>query len=91
MIGLFDDVKFDQAQIDFNPGDRLFTYSDGLFEVYNSNGEAFGIDRVVETLSDSMKAGPGNRLIADLLDKTKEFNAVGELEDDVAILVAEIL
>ncbi|MCF0229887.1 MAG: PP2C family protein-serine/threonine phosphatase [Parasporobacterium sp.] len=45
--------KYRQYEIQFNPGDTLFVYTDGVPEATNSSDELFGTDRMVAALNKS--------------------------------------
>lgn len=47
VVGLFDNMCYDEASIDMNPGDIVIAYSDGVTEPENDFGE-FGEHRLIE-------------------------------------------
>jgi sigma-B regulation protein RsbU (phosphoserine phosphatase) len=49
-LGVIDNVLIDQQQITITDGGLALLYSDGLHEAVNSQGNAFGFDRVKEEL-----------------------------------------
>lgn len=54
VLGLFskidfpDIVNFEEKSTDFNKGDKLLLYTDGIVEARNADGEFFGIERIKE-------------------------------------------
>jgi serine phosphatase RsbU (regulator of sigma subunit) len=50
-IGLFEDMPYQTATIQLEPGDALFVYSDGIPDAENADGEFFGRDAVTTLLS----------------------------------------
>ena len=42
-VGLFADAEYDEAEVEFGPGDRLYLYSDGVTDTVNETNEEFGI------------------------------------------------
>jgi sigma-B regulation protein RsbU (phosphoserine phosphatase) len=90
IVGLFPDVTIELGVMDMEPGDRLFAYSDGLFEIANANGEMFGMDRLQTELETHFDMD-GDSLIKYLIGVTRLFSGQKNLEDDVAVLLAEIL
>ena len=46
VVGLFNDVPFEQGTVEIEPGALLIAYSDGLIEPENVYGEEFGTDRL---------------------------------------------
>ncbi|MBV9670956.1 MAG: SpoIIE family protein phosphatase, partial [Acidobacteriales bacterium] len=51
VIGLFEDMMWEQSQVTFAPGDLLIAYSDGVTEPENEFGE-FGEERLMEFVRD---------------------------------------
>jgi serine phosphatase RsbU (regulator of sigma subunit) len=41
-----EDVDYKQAKVQFNPGDIIVLYTDGITEMRNENKEEYGIQRV---------------------------------------------
>ena len=48
VVGLFNDVPFEQGTLEIEPGGLLIAYSDGLIEPENVYGEEFGTERLIE-------------------------------------------
>lgn len=46
LLGVLEDVHFDQDRVNLNTGDILVLYTDGVTEAANSAGEQFGEDRL---------------------------------------------
>ena len=70
------------------PGDRLYLFSDGLYEERDAGGEQFGLDRLMETLS----AASGKTLdesLAVALDSLGRWSSGPGLRDDVALIGVE--
>jgi len=89
VVGLIEDISVQEEQVEIRPGDRLFTYSDGLFEVWNRDDAIFGMDRLQELLGAGLDEN-GDTLIANLIQQRNDFSAHEDL-DDVAILMVELL
>jgi len=90
IMGLFPDVTVDNGVVDLEIGDRLFAYSDGLFEIANAQGEMFGMDRL-QTELETHSSLDGDSLIKYLIGVTRMFSGQQTLEDDVAVLLAELI
>jgi serine phosphatase RsbU (regulator of sigma subunit)/CRP-like cAMP-binding protein len=45
-LGVIDNFPYKEGLIQFNKGDMLIVYSDGIPDAVNSNGDRFGIDRL---------------------------------------------
>ncbi|MDH5478122.1 MAG: SpoIIE family protein phosphatase [Nitrospinota bacterium] len=90
VVGLFPDITVEKGEVDVEPGDRLFTYSDGLYEIANNRGQMFGLDKLHEELEANFDMD-GDSLIKYLISSTRMFSGHQNIEDDVAVLLAEII
>lgn len=82
-LGLYGEPKFDQVQIDFQPGDRLFLYSDGLAD---PDGEA---DAMQNALLEKL-GGEAFSAEAFLEDQFAALPSASTCErDDVTMVVVE--
>ncbi|MGH9718962.1 MAG: SpoIIE family protein phosphatase, partial [Bryobacteraceae bacterium] len=50
VIGLFPQMRYEEAAIDLNPGDLLVAFTDGLPEALNPSDEEFGEERLKDLL-----------------------------------------
>ena len=55
-IGLMDGIDYTDEVIAYNPGDRIFLYSDGIIECFNKKSEQFSIDRLMTVLQEGRHA-----------------------------------
>lgn len=86
VLGVDASFRFEEEETDLHPGDILVLYTDGVTEANNHNGEMYGTDRLVQTLSSHAgltAAGILDAIITDL------FSFTGEEEqfDDITLLV----
>ena len=51
VVGGMEGVHYKGYDLQLNPGDKLFVYTDGVPEATDGSGEMFGTDRMIETLS----------------------------------------
>jgi sigma-B regulation protein RsbU (phosphoserine phosphatase) len=88
VLGLFEQWHSAIDEVQFQPGDLLALYSDGVTEAYNDREEEFGEARLIEVL----EAGRNleiSALLARLLEEVNRFSA-GKQSDDVTAIVARI-
>ena len=77
------------AEEDFEPGDQLLLFTDGLVEARAADGEFFGVERLVDLVRRASSSGSPppetmRRLIHAILD-----HQVGELQDDATAVLVE--
>jgi len=80
--------KFEEAVIEFESGDRIYIYSDGIPEVRNPAGEEFGTERLSQALSDLLDTDLDETIKA-IVERVRAWGDTG-FEDDVTILAVEI-
>ncbi|MEO5617870.1 MAG: SpoIIE family protein phosphatase [Candidatus Eisenbacteria bacterium] len=78
---------FEQRVTAFEPGDRLFVYTDGLLESSRaSDGDIFGLDRLQEALAEAPRTVPAV-LAEGVRESLRRFQEGRPAEDDLAIVV----
>ena len=88
MIGVQPDAVYEEHETDFRRGDRLFLFSDGLFEQLNRHGQLYGVPRMHEIFARTAGESLENVLDAQLnaLDEYLEDDA---RQDDVTLIGIE--
>jgi len=81
-------VKFDYElrETSFNSGDTILLFSDGYPELFNSNKEMFGYEKVREVFSE-VAAGTPNEIIEHLKAKDVEWAGEKVPDDDITFVV----
>lgn len=87
VVGLFNDVPFEQATMEVSPGGLLVAYSDGLIEPENVYGEEFGSERLVGIAMDHQGASPHDTAEA-IVRAAEEWSGSPEQADDMTVIVA---
>ena len=80
------DAQFETAQTKFSPGDMLVSYSDGLVECRNQNGEEFGVERLLENIRRSAKLRADKALFS-IVGAAQDFGAGTPRGDDLTVMV----
>ena len=84
-LGALEGLTFEEYELQLDPGDVLYVYTDGVPESINISEEQYGTDRMLNTLSASK-----NSSMSELLEDVKEDIAafVGDAEqfDDITMI-----
>ncbi len=51
VLAAMENTRFHEYEVDLEPGDAIFVYTDGVAEATNANNELFGTDRMLEALN----------------------------------------
>ncbi|MFP4522321.1 MAG: SpoIIE family protein phosphatase [Fibrobacterota bacterium] len=88
-VGMFKDVHFEQKTVSMNAGDRLFLFTDGLYEIFNPEMELYGQERLEDSIKQNASKAVKDTADA-LIEDQKKFLSGRPRDDDVTLLVAEI-
>ena len=87
-VGVVADTEFMVREVQLDPGDLLFTFTDGVPDALNSAGNTFGHERLTSLLEGHTSAGV---LVADLHAALDRYTAGTEQFDDITLLVVRRL
>jgi serine phosphatase RsbU (regulator of sigma subunit) len=82
-IGVVPDYPYVGVAVDFNPGDRMVIFSDGLAEQQGPDGNMFEFERVFKALAGSESEQEDVKRLYDALET---FAAGRSWQDDVTIM-----
>jgi sigma-B regulation protein RsbU (phosphoserine phosphatase) len=86
VVGLFDDMRYDEASVQLKPGEIFLAYSDGVTEPENDFGE-FGEQRLIELVQENRDLPLGR--IADIVTAAvDDWIGGAEQPDDVTLVLA---
>ncbi len=88
ILGAFEDPDLEVEEMQLEPGDRLFFYTDGVVECRDSRRRMFGENRLRRYLKAAGSRAAGV-LLQDLVDGLKSFSG-GRMEDDFTLLLCDI-
>lgn len=83
-IGLFPDAKYVSERCDIDESSTLYIFSDGIFEIEQSNGATWGLEHFVKVLMDYHATEPCS--LDALLQNVKEVNRCDTFQDDCSVL-----
>jgi len=86
VLGLFKEWDCATAECQLRPGDILALYTDGVTESFNTKGEEFGEQRLIEALQRNRKLPP-EALLAAIVEELRRFSP-DEQHDDITFIVA---
>jgi serine phosphatase RsbU (regulator of sigma subunit) len=88
VLGVTNDLNFEQYEIDLYKGDKLFLYTDGVTETINDKRESYGRKRLYGFIKDN-KDKDINLLVSQLFEDIKTFRQNNKT-DDMAFVGLEI-
>ena len=86
VIGLFDDIPYDEGSAQLHPGDIFLAYSDGVTEPENDFGE-FGEPRLIELVQENRDL-PLERITEIVTAAVDDWIGSAEQPDDVTLVLA---
>jgi sigma-B regulation protein RsbU (phosphoserine phosphatase) len=88
-LGFLSDPAYPTFEREMAPGDIVLSFTDGIYEVINEQGEMFGLDRLQALVADNAHLIPRD-LIQKMVTETEEFMASPRRPDDVCIVAVEM-
>jgi phosphoserine phosphatase RsbU/P len=86
VVGLFNDVPFQQGAVEIEHGGILVAYSDGLIEPENVYGEEFGTTRLIDVATRNKQAS--SHVIAEsMMQAAEDWSGSPEQADDMTVIV----
>jgi len=86
VVGLFDDLRYEEQTVELYPGDIFIAFSDGMTEPENEFGE-FGEERLVETIA-AHRNLPLERISEHAVAAVQDWIGSAEQPDDVTLVLA---
>lgn len=88
VMGAMDDAEYTGYELQLNPGDKVFVYTDGVPEATDKNSVMFGTDRMLEALNKEPGADL-ETILKNVTDGIDCFVRNAEQFDDVTMLCLE--
>ena len=86
VLGLFDGTPFEEGEVVLEPGDFLVTFSDGVSEAMDEEGEEFGDERLLESIA-SMTDDEVSPKLKHVFTSVSAFTAGAAQNDDVTAMI----
>lgn len=90
LLGAMPEKDFEIETFEVAPGDILLTYSDGLTDRIDSDGEFYSIDRIGDILRAS-KEKDLSTIRSEILGDASSFDQTDDLADDTAIILTRFV
>jgi phosphoserine phosphatase RsbU/P len=87
-VGMFEMAPYSGDECELTPGDIFVSYSDGVTEAHNVNGEEFGEARLV-TVLERYSRGSSAIILEQIINAVQDFARGAEQYDDVTALVVK--
>ena len=88
-LGMFDDIEFEENQIQLLKGDRLFFYTDGITEAKGPDGDMFGNQRLVNHIQ-RLKKEPIGTVLHQIFDDVDMYTQYQKATDDRSLVILEL-
>ncbi|SEP83447.1 Serine phosphatase RsbU, regulator of sigma subunit [Lachnospiraceae bacterium NE2001] len=85
MLGFIPGTTYKDDKIDFNPGDMLYLYTDGVTEARNADKEFYGEARLLECITAHSEENP-KELLASIKADVDTFVNGAEQSDDITMV-----
>ena len=83
-IGMLPEFDFEQEYIQIEPGSTLYIFSDGVYEITQTNGNIWGFDAFVNTLKRYHQSCNSN--LEQVLHYVQQVNGNQTLDDDFSLI-----
>ena len=91
VLAQFPEETYTAVELKFGPGDRVVLYTDGVLECPSPEREAFGVERLLDSLGGNSGA-PAERFVEELLDELSGWSGEprGQNQhDDITVLAID--
>ena len=88
MLGLLENLEFEEKEIELHPGDKLLFYTDGLTEAANAQGLEF--EEIMPKILQELKTLPASEFLDQLYHALLNHREDFLFEDDVCVVVMDV-
>ena len=90
-LGVVEDYKFKEYTLQgWESGSVIIIGTDGIRETRNSNGEMFGLNRLLETISQNITESAAV-IQNTIIDAIRTFRGNATQEDDITLVIIKLL
>jgi hypothetical protein len=91
IVGILENVAYEEASIQLEPGDRVVLYTDGINEAANAGGELFGEQRLIAAVEAMPHHLSPGEITEGIVAEVRAFLAGVEPGDDMTVLALRVL
>src|SRR6185312_7867660 len=89
VVGLFENVTFDEDVVQLESGDLLAAWSDGITEPENEYGVEFGEQRLLQLL-EANRERPLQEIMRTVLNGVRDWSGAEEQADDITLMLVRL-
>ena len=89
VMGVQQDVSFEEKQVELMPGDVVLFYTDGIIEAQNADGNFFGKERLTELIVRNDRESAAE-IVDDLMSAVQSFVWPTPLQDDISLVILKV-
>jgi len=87
-LGVFEDAKFGERELQLKPGETLLVYTDGVTEAMNQAKDLFGEDRLEKAVTGVADLSP-EKIAERVIEQVEGFVLEAERSDDITLLASQ--
>lgn len=88
-LGLVNDFKYSVFESPLAINDMVLFYTDGIYEVADTEGQIFGKERLLSSLQCRLTMNPDD-LLDKIIEELKDFSKTDEFKDDVCMVTMQV-
>ncbi len=90
LLGVSDQVEYEQEVVDLLPGDMLVAFSDGACDATNYDGERFGRERLLGAIRRNAHHG-AERAVEEIRWDIRRFTGLAPQADDLTLVAVKVV
>ncbi len=91
VVGILENVRYEESWVDLAPGDRVVLYTDGISEAEAPSGEMYGEERLCDLVRSLPADLAAPEVIERVLGAVRAFTNGAEPADDMTVMVLRVL
>ncbi|HEX8296600.1 MAG TPA: SpoIIE family protein phosphatase [Chthoniobacteraceae bacterium] len=89
VLGMFETAEYGTCHMPLAAHDKIFLFTDGLFEVEGADGELYDQQSLLRAVGSRVNLAPGD-LCREVLAEIRQFSANQQFSDDVCLVGLEV-